>query len=133
MKNLNRKSIKIKAGTILKKVARRVSIPVFKPFFARISPMDCIRAPKKEKSAPLKTILPNLFFISARQMPEITRIIPKKSRGEIFSLRNIKERSRVIRGEEVKISIESCGPSKRKLSKRSQSPRPSPMIPLKER
>lgn len=114
-------------------MARRVSIPELRAFFARIKPMDCIRAPKKEKITPFKINLPNLFFISARQIPEITRIIPRRSRREIFSLRNIRERSRVIRGEEVKISIESWGPRRRKLSNSSQSPKPRPIIPLKER
>lgn len=95
--------------------------------------MDCIRAPKKEKITPFKIILPNLFFISARQIPVITRIIPRRSRREIFSLRKISESKSVIKGEEVNMSIESWGPRRRKLSKSSQSPNPRPIIPLKER
>lgn len=123
----------MKAGTILKNVARRVSIPVFNAFFARIRPRDCIRAPKKEKRTPLKRIFSILFLKRAQNIPEIIKIIPMKSIKEIFSFKNIKESKRVIKGEEVKISMENWGPKRRKLSNRSQSPMPKPIAPLKDR
>ena len=111
-----------------------MSIPSINAFFAKANPIACIKLPKKAKSRPKKTIFFSPFLlISDIDIPNITKKIPKRTTKSRFSFKNMMERRRVIKGEEVKISIVSWGPIKRKLLNKKRSPKARPTIPLNER
>lgn len=111
-----------------------MSIPEESPFFARINPIACIIAPKTAKTKPLNIIFFFIFLsIKAIDVPQRIKTIPKKFIILIFSFKKTIERNNVMRGDDVKESIESCGPKIKKLLNKKRSPNASPIIPLKER